>query len=215
MDQPVRWSLFAFALVLVASSCGGTQSRGSRTTTTFPRAVELPPAEQVCQLLSDDEVNASVGVEAARHMPALSGPRSCSWVTEDGPGQVVVQLSLASQQWFQLPLQGDVIEPPCPQGSKLAGTARLGNSDALHATCLVDGLAVFLTATTAKRAEVLGLLDSVVSRLGSINREAFGFGAIGQAPPECVEAWRARVTAPPHCEDYPEAYKAIREQPSG
>ena len=31
------------------------------------------------------------------------------------------------------------------------------------------------------------------------------------APPECVAAWRGDSYAPVHCEEYPEAYKAIRE----
>ena len=31
------------------------------------------------------------------------------------------------------------------------------------------------------------------------------------APPECIDAWRAGHYAPVHCEEYPEAYKAVRE----
>ena len=31
------------------------------------------------------------------------------------------------------------------------------------------------------------------------------------APPECIEAWRAGHYAPVHCEEYPEAYKAVRD----
>jgi hypothetical protein len=32
------------------------------------------------------------------------------------------------------------------------------------------------------------------------------------APPECVEAWRAGRYAPVHCEEYPDAYRAILEE---
>jgi hypothetical protein len=82
---------------------------------------------------------------------------------------------------------------------------------ALHATCLADGLAVFLTTRTAERADVIALLELAVSRLGSVDRAAFGFDADTPAPPECVEAWRAGRFAPVHCEEYPEAFRATRE----
>ena len=32
------------------------------------------------------------------------------------------------------------------------------------------------------------------------------------APPECITAWRAQVTAPVHCEEYPDAYQAIQKE---
>ena len=35
------------------------------------------------------------------------------------------------------------------------------------------------------------------------------------APPECVDAWRTGKFAPVHCEDYPEAYRAIRDEVDG
>lgn len=50
------------ALAFGAGSCGGTASRGPTATTASPRALGPPPAEQVCGLLSDDEVNASLAV---------------------------------------------------------------------------------------------------------------------------------------------------------
>lgn len=145
----------------------------------------------------------------------MSGPRSCTWATGADPAQAVVQLGLASQRWLRSPREDEGIGTPCEQGS--AVTTVLGRRAGLHATCLVHGVAVFLTATTAERAELIDLLDLAVSRIGSIDRAAFGFGSTTEttasqtpgAPPECVEVWRAgqfalftarttpRPTAPP------------------
>lgn len=49
------------------------------------------------------------------------------------------------------------------------------NGEALHATCLVDGLAVFFTTRSTERSDVTGLLRLAVPRLGSVDRAAFGF----------------------------------------
>lgn len=73
----------------------------------------------------------------------------------------------------------------------------------MHATCLVDGLAVLLTARTSDR-NLIDLLNLAVLRLGSIDRAAFGFSSDPNAPsspPECVEARPIGEYAPIHCED--------------
>lgn len=73
----------------------------------------------------------------------------------------------------------------------------------MHATCLVDGVAVLLTARTSDR-NLIDLLNLAVSRLGSVDRVAFGFSSDPEAPtapPECVEARRIGEYAPIHCED--------------
>ena len=233
------------ALVILAGSCGGTTSQdatpttASPSTTVPPRVVAPPPAEQVCQLLSDREVSASLAVGVAGHIPAGSGPRSCTWTEQGDPADVVAQLGLASQRWLRSPPSGGGIGAPCAQGSSLAKTVIGRNdNDALHATCLVDGLAVSLTARTTERSDLIDLLKLVVSRIGSLDRKAFGFSSETEAPdaptsvphkptaptstppkptapPECVEAWRADRAAPVHCEEYPETYRAIRDELDG
>jgi hypothetical protein len=39
-----------------------------------------------------------------------------------------------------------------------------------------------------------------------------GGGEEPVAPPECITAWRAEVTAPVRCEEYPDAYQAIQKE---
>ena len=201
--------LAGVSLALLAGACG----RATRTeTSTLPSA---PPAEQVCRLLADDEVRRSLSVDALVHTPAVPGPRACAW-TSTGNEQPLVHLGLASRRWLAPRPAGDGLGPPCGQGSTVT-TTMLGDRDAVHVGCLVDGLGVFVTAATSDRADVIDLTRLAVSRLGAIDRAAFGFdaepeagdstGDTPSAPPECLEAWRAGRVAPPHCEEYPEAYE--------
>jgi len=205
------------ALVFLAGSCGGTEAgRESAASTTSPSKVGAPPAEQVCQLLSDDEVSTALAIDAAVHTPAESGPRSCTWAPAGDPTKAVVRLRLGSQQWLESPPSTNGIGAPCEQGITLGETV-LGDGDALFASCLVDGLTVFLAAQSIDRPHQMGLLNLAVSRLGSIDRVAFGFASTTMsrkpsAPPECVEAWRSEEFAPLHCEDYSEAFRAFREE---
>lgn len=217
--------LVALALAFLAGSCGSSANPAPTADTTSPTTLTRPPpAEQVCQLLTDEEVKTSLAVDAVSHTAAVSGPRSCTWARRADPNQPLVQLGLTSQEWLESPPAADGVGAPCGQGSTLARTI-LGSRDALHVTCMVDGLAVFLTARTTERSDVIDLVRLTVSRIGSIDRAAFGFGPKPDrpgtsttmtqtlsAPPECVEAWRAGQFAPPHCEAYPEAYRAILKE---
>lgn len=194
---------------------------------TTPAPLPSPLAEQVCQLLTDKEVRASVAVDVVSHTPAVAGPRSCTWAGGGDPGHRLLQLALSSPQWQEPSATGDAIGSPCVQGSTVTRST-LGDGEAWHATCRVDGLAVFLTARTTERSQLIDLVRFAVPRLGSVDRIAFGFGPKPSAgatsttmpkavaaPPECVAAWRAEVIAPPHCEEYPAAYNAIQKELKG
>lgn len=61
-------------------------------------------AEQVCELLTDEEVAASVPFEISGHRPV--GPRTCHWLSESAPDQRVVVVTLSPPQDL------DEAEPP-------------------------------------------------------------------------------------------------------
>ena len=80
-----------------------------------------------------------------------------------------------------------------------------------------------LSNRSTGRTHLLTFWESkdVAERHRGFHREAFGFGTAAvwsegpQAPPECVDAWRADRTAPVHCEEYPEAFDAVRNESNG
>jgi hypothetical protein len=159
---------------------------------------DRPAAEQVCDLLEDDEVEAALAVPTVVHSPTPSTPRSCSWAAN---GEPVVRVTVASQQW-----RDTAPRAPCGAEAPVTPTV-LGAGAAMHSTCAAGDVAVTLVARTGDRAAVPALLRSAVSRVGSIDRAALGVEAIG--PPECLEAWRAGTNAPVHCEEHPVAYREV------
>lgn len=180
----------AFLFALCAFGCGGSEE------------ARPAPAEQVCRLLTDDEVKSTLSAGSVTHAPTQSTPRSCSWSTA---GERLVQLTVSSTRW-----RDTSPRPPCGAAVPVTATA-LGAGAALFGTCAAGDVAVTATARTGDRTAVTALLDRAVSRAGSIDRAAFGMDAIG--PPECLDAWRAGTSAPVHCEEHPLAYRETVGQP--
>jgi hypothetical protein len=180
----------ALLVALGASGCGGSDESSPA------------PAEQVCRLLADDDVETTLSAGSVTHAPTASTPRSCSWSTN---GEPVVQLTVTSTKWRDT-------APRAPCGAAAPATTTVpGAGAALFGTCAAGDMAVTATVRTADRPAVTALLDRAVSQVGSIDRAAFGIDAIG--PPECLEAWRAGTNAPVHCEEHPLAYRETVGRP--
>lgn len=180
----------AVVFAVCLPSCGGSEGASPS------------PAEQVCGLLEDDEVEAALAVPTASHAPTEASPRSCSWAAN---GEPLVRVTLASQQW-----RDTAPRSPCGADAPVTATV-LGAGAAMHSSCAAGDVAVTVVARTADRSAVSSLLRTAVSRVGSIDRAALGVEDI--APPECLQAWRAGTNAPVHCEEHPVAYREVAGGP--
>jgi hypothetical protein len=232
-----RFLVVGLVVVMVAASCGDG-SRGDQTMTTSPTSSAtsttarptavssvLPgAAEQVCRLMTDEEVAASGPFAIGGHRPV--GPRSCNWLAEDDPENPVVGVTLSPTRDLEVAPDADAIGSPCEPGSAVASTSRRGR-DALHVTCFVDGLAILLVVQTTDRAEVIRLLQLAGSRIGAVDRVALALppgppeGSESttttrpSVPPECLEAWRTGEFAPRHCEEYGEEFHEFKSKQNG
>lgn len=198
--------------------------------TTVPGDPEDGGAEAVCDLLSDAEVSASLAAGPVTHdAAATSDPRSCTWL--DGSDTPVFALSFAPPSGLSASEDSSPLAEPCEPGSYI-GAPEPGSEDTVRAVCFADGLALLLLIHNGPEARVSEIAGLVVDRLDMLDRRRLGLPispsededaittttaapAEPDAPPECVEAWRADEAAPSGCEAYPEAYKRVRDEQSG